>query len=114
MDASDLMSADPLRVLVDAAGQSKSLFDQCLKWLCLFVRSGVDITVPIFMQFASLIRHYDASFEQCSTLIKAALWSAWLKSMGRQDLQALISSIHSHVEQEVIKRLRLRTEIPAT
>lgn len=112
MDASDLASADPLRVLVDTAIQNKGLFKQCLEWLCLFVRSGVDIAVAIFMQFASLIKRYNASFDECSLLIKASLWSAWLKSMGRQDLQAVVSSVHSYIERDVTERLRLRTDLP--
>ncbi|OBZ75571.1 hypothetical protein A0H81_04216 [Grifola frondosa] len=113
-DANNLSTVNPLRVVIDTATGSKTGFEQTLHWLCLFVRSGVDISVPTFMQFASLAQKFGATLDQCSSLVKAVLWSAWLRSMGRQELQSVIALVHSYTRMHVVERLQSRSSLSQT
>lgn len=110
-DASNLATTSALRVLTDTATGSREGFEHTIHWLCLFVRSGVDISIQTFMQFASLARRFDATLDECSQLIKAVMWSAWLRSVGRQDLQAVVAALHTHLVAHVTACLRARINL---
>ncbi|KAH9951250.1 hypothetical protein B0H21DRAFT_272251 [Amylocystis lapponica] len=112
MDANNIATTSALRVLVDTATGSREGFEQTLHWLCLFVRSGVDISVPTFAQFTSLSKRFNATLDESILLIKAALWSTWLKSMGRQELQAVVvAKIHTRLASQVVSALRSRLNL---
>ncbi|KAI0748219.1 hypothetical protein C8Q80DRAFT_1104066 [Daedaleopsis nitida] len=102
------LSINPLKVIIDIATKSNEGYDNTLHWLCLFVRSGVEISVPTFMQLVALGNKFGVSLEVCSLLIKAALWSCWLKSMGRQDLQTVVSAIHTGIGPQLVSYLQAR------
>ncbi|KAI0928528.1 hypothetical protein AcW1_005746 [Taiwanofungus camphoratus] len=110
-DASNLANMNTMRVITDVATGSREGFHQTLHWLCLFVRSGVDISVATFIQLSSLAKRFNATFDECSLLIKATLWSAWLRSVGRQELQAMITAIHAHLSEHVLRSLRSKSEL---
>ena len=110
-DTSDLAASSALRVLVETAMGSQERFQETTHWLCLCVRSGVDISVQTFMQLASLALRFDTGLADCSLLIKAVMWSTWLRSVGRQELQSLVTEIHGHLAQQVISALHARDNV---
>ncbi|KAH7926319.1 hypothetical protein BV22DRAFT_1063234 [Leucogyrophana mollusca] len=105
--ADSIVSAtvDPWRVLKQTAAEIAK-FPRTLQWLRLFARSGVDIDVPIFMEYSSLARSRKASLADCLVLVEAALFSVWLRPIGRQELQSMISVLHSHLEPTIIQQLQ--------
>ncbi|KAI0831397.1 hypothetical protein BC628DRAFT_1312212 [Trametes gibbosa] len=105
-DNSSLLNVNPLRVIIDIATKSKDGFDSTLHWLCLFVRSGVEISVPTFTQLVTLGRKFGTTLEESSLIVKAALWSCWLKSMGRQDMQGVVAAIHSNIGPQLVSYLQ--------
>ncbi|KAI0324520.1 hypothetical protein GY45DRAFT_1288775 [Cubamyces sp. BRFM 1775] len=107
-DNSSLLNVNPLRVIIDIATRSKDGYDNTLHWLCLFVRSGVEISVPTFIQLASLGQKFGVTLRESSLLIKATLWSCWLKSMGRQDMQGVIANVHSSIGPQLVANLQSR------
>ncbi|EMD38403.1 hypothetical protein CERSUDRAFT_113558 [Gelatoporia subvermispora B] len=107
-DATSLANVNALRTMTDIATSNKDGFQQAIHWLCLFLRSGVDIPIPIFQQFSNLAQRFGATLEDCSVLVKATLWSAWLKSLGRQELQSVISVIQTYVTAEIVSCLQSR------
>ena len=102
-----IMTINPLKVIVDIATKSNEGYDNTLQWLCLFVRSGIEISVPTYMELVNLGNRFGISLEVCSRLIKSALWSCWLKSMGRQDLQTVIAAIHAGIGPQLVAYLQM-------
>ena len=107
-DTSDRAASSALRVLVETATSSREGFRDTVHWLCLCVRSGVDISVPTFMQLASLAVRFNADLAECSLLIRAVMWSTWLRSVGRQELQSMVTKLHAHLAEVTVRALRMR------
>ena len=107
-----VLAVNPLKVIIDIAQKSFEGYDMTLHWLCLFVRSGVEISVPTFMQLVNLGNKFGVSLEVCLLLVKAALWSCWLKSMGRQDLQTVIAAIHTGIGPTLVSYLQAHHRVP--
>lgn len=93
---------------METATSSRKGFRDTVHWLCLCVRSGVDISVPTFMQLASLAVRFNADLTECSLLIRAVMWSTWLRSVGRQELQTMVMKIHAHLAEVTVRALRMR------
>ncbi|TFY64018.1 hypothetical protein EVJ58_g2900 [Rhodofomes roseus] len=110
-DASDLAASSALRVLVETATASQEGLRETTHWLCLCVRSGVDISVQTFIQLAGLASRFNADLADCSLLIKAVLWSTWLRSVGRQELQTVVTRVHAQLAEQVIGALRARDNV---
>lgn len=86
---------DPWRVVIDAASSDEESLNKAIKWLCLFSSSGVDIPIATFLRISALARDLGLTFEDHSVLAEAALLSTWMKSLGKQDLQAMVSELHT-------------------
>jgi hypothetical protein len=110
-DYSPYMSIDPWRSVMAAATGSKEGLSYALEWLCLFARSGVDIPVSSYLDFSSLAVRFNASLTDGRLLVEAAMSSAWLKSMGRQQLQELVSALHTLLAPQVLHRLQTKAEV---
>jgi hypothetical protein len=80
--------------------------------LCAFSRAGVDIPVSVFTLLSTQAVQFDASLEDTSFLVEAALSSTWLKSLGRQDLQAMLSDLHARFGPHIFHRLRTKDGSP--
>ena len=100
-DLSALADVNPLQVMLSIATSTRSGYERGLQWLCIFAFSGVDIPVPIFLQFATLAKKFKANLRDCSKLVDAAMYSSYLRSLGRLDLQTLIAALHVHVFGEI-------------
>jgi hypothetical protein len=105
------VAIDPWRVVMDFASRSKEDLTNSLQWLCLFATSGVDIPVSTYMLFSSSAKRFNTGLTDALWLVEAAMRSTWLKSMGRQQLQAMFSSLHSHLASEVLHCLQTKTGV---
>lgn len=111
MDAVGSAVLDSWRVVMKVASTNKEGWRQSLQWLCVFARSGVDIPVSTYMTFSSLGSRFKASLTDCVLLVDAALSSTWLKSVGRQELQTMISALHSRLAPEISENLRIKMHL---
>ncbi|KAG1827253.1 uncharacterized protein BJ212DRAFT_1256361 [Suillus subaureus] len=91
--------------MVRRAAKDNGLLDS-LRWLRLFARSGVDIDVPIFAEYSKLSRKGLVTLKQASVFAEATLVSVWTRSMGRQDLQKLISTMIASLQPAIESALR--------
>lgn len=110
-DAIGSAVVDSWRVVMKVASTDKEGWRRSLRWLCVFARSGVDIPVSTYMAFSSLGSKFEASLTDCVLLVDAALSSTWLKSMSRQELQAMISALHSRLAPEILENLRVKRHL---
>ncbi|GBE81969.1 hypothetical protein SCP_0403450 [Sparassis crispa] len=112
VDPSTVAPLNPVNVLIDVATGSKEGYLRTLHWLCLLVRAGVDVSVSTFMQLVSLAKRFDVTVNECLLLVKAIMWSTWLRVMGRQDLQNVVAALHAHFAPQVVARLQSRDRSP--
>ena len=105
-DLSALADVNPLQVMLSIATSTRSGYERGLQWLCIFAFSGVDIPVPIFLQFATLAKKFKANLRDCSKLVDAAMYSSYLRSLGRLDLQALVAALQVHLKAEILGYLQ--------
>lgn len=89
----------------------KDGFRHGLHWLCLFVSSTVDVPITAFTEMAQLAERFQADLDECALLIKAALWSSYQKSLGRQELQTVVASLHVHLTAQILNGLRSRERV---
>lgn len=95
-------SADPWRIISYAAKADEEGLQRGLRWLCILARSGVEIPVSAFKEFSSLTQRFKSSWKQTSVLVEALFCATWLRSSGRQELQAIVSSLHSRLAAQVV------------
>ena len=110
-DVSQIPNTNPLFELLAAAQASRDGFVHGLHWLCLFVSSTVDVPISAFTQMAQLAERFQADLDECALLIKATLWSSYQRSMGRQELQEIVATIHVHLTAQILDGLRSRTRV---
>ncbi|KAF9815310.1 hypothetical protein IEO21_04673 [Rhodonia placenta] len=110
-EASGIATANALNILIDTAKGGVEGFRQMSHWLCLFVRSGVDISVQTFGQVMGLARRFNATLEECLLLIKAITWSAWMRSVGRQELQTVVASFHHNLVAIIVDNLQQKRDL---
>lgn len=113
-DLSALSSINPLRKLVAVAFASPEGFRQGLSWIGLFAFSGVDIPLSTFLDFATKGSRFKMNLQDCTMLVKAALYSAWLRSIGRQDMQATVATLLMHMESQLVQNLQSRELVSET
>ncbi|KAF7793229.1 hypothetical protein EIP86_004339 [Pleurotus ostreatoroseus] len=105
-DLSSLANVNPLQVMTNLATTTKSGYQRGLNWLNLFTSSGVDVPVPIFMQFASLTSKFKPSLADCSILVDAALAACYLRPIGRLELQPIIGLLHEYLSSVILDRIQ--------
>ena len=104
-DAASLANVNPMQNLMEISFGSADGYRQGLRWLCIFASSGVDIPVSVFFQFAASASRYDADLADCMILVQAGLYPAWLRSIGRQDLQAMVGMLHEHLSSDIVSKI---------
>lgn len=105
-DLSVLSNINPLQKLMQVALSSIEGFRRGLAWLSLFACSGVDIPLSVFQDLATVSSRFQAGLQDCATLVKACLYSAWLRSIGRQDLQVTIALLFTHLQPEILGNIQ--------
>ncbi|KAF8964709.1 hypothetical protein BDZ97DRAFT_1815206 [Flammula alnicola] len=97
---------DPLRAISNLASQSEVGLSRSLSYLSMVIKSGVHIPFSTFKHFLTLtIADKRNSLDNANMLVRAIVLSLWLRSMGRQDLQGLVASIHSHLSSHISQSL---------
>ncbi|KAF7976726.1 hypothetical protein HWV62_5909 [Athelia sp. TMB] len=102
-DAVGTAVADSWRMIMQVASSGKEGWSRSLKWLCLFARSGVDIPVATYRMFSSLASQHSATMEESALIVEAIFTSTWLKSLGRQELQSILSGLHARLCSEILQ-----------
>jgi hypothetical protein len=105
---------DPWRAVMKSAPESREGLTRSLHWLCVFSRSGVDIPVSTFSQYSALATQFKINLTDSLLLVEAALSSTWLKSLGRQEMQTILSNLHSSLASHVLHSLRTKNELSQT
>ncbi|KAF8844936.1 hypothetical protein BDN67DRAFT_942465 [Paxillus ammoniavirescens] len=85
-----------------------------LMWLRLFARSGVEIDVPTFIEFGNMAHKQDTKLAQGGIFVEAMLTSAWLRSMGRQELQPVVANMLTFLAPAVQTSLQRTTNLSLT
>lgn len=97
---------DPLHAILSLATQSEDGLSRSLLYLSMLAKSGVNIPTSFFVQFSNLVDFNGPnSLNNANTLLKAILLSLWQTSIGRQELQSLISTLHSRLANQVLECL---------
>lgn len=107
VDIGRLATVDPWKILFQVASESKEGLETGLRWFCIFARSGVEIPVSRFQQMLGLVR-FELSWEDSKLLIDALFCATWLRSLGRQELQTIVSNIHVSVYPQVLEDLKAK------
>lgn len=105
-DLSVLGNINPLQKLITIAFANAEGFRRGLSWLCLFASSGVDIPLGTFLDFATKATRFQMNLKECTTLITAALYSTWLRSIGRHELQAMVATLLTHLELQIVQNVQ--------
>lgn len=106
-----ILNIDPLRSVISFASKSSLGLTQSLSFLASMVKSGITIPTVSLKQFWGLIQsEKDDRFKNTDLFLRAIVLSLWNKSMGRQDLQALIASVHSHMASKILESLLSRSD----
>ncbi|KAI0062284.1 hypothetical protein BV25DRAFT_1804358 [Artomyces pyxidatus] len=105
IDPTSLTAVDPWTTVLRVATADVDGLRKSLQWLYMFARSGVDIPVSIFQQFASFTGRSRNSLVETIPLVKAILSSLWLKSLGRQELLTTIGSLHLRLSSDVLSSI---------
>lgn len=104
-DGANITAIDPWGVVLKIASSGDVGLRQCLQWLSIFVCSAVDIPGAVFKHFKSLTDRFRFSITEIYPLIRVTFLCVWMRSLGRQDLIGMISSVHLRLAADVSKCL---------
>jgi hypothetical protein len=100
-DRFDVTAIDPWGVLLRMASRDEEGLRQCLQWLNIFALSAVDIPESAFKLFKSLTDRFKFSVTETYPLIHATFLCVWMRSLGRQELLGMISSVHLRLSMDL-------------
>ncbi|KAF8077923.1 hypothetical protein FPV67DRAFT_1403007 [Lyophyllum atratum] len=100
-----VMTMEPWRVVTRIAAESEEGLTRSLQWLCLFSHSGVEVPLATFKLFSSLGIEYEIPLPISLLLARSIMSSTWLKSKGRQEVQVLLSELHTRLCPQIISKL---------
>jgi hypothetical protein len=112
-----LLSAafDPWKLLRKTAVEDADGFLRSVAWLHLCACSGVDIPPQVFLDLADTGgQHLGLTMEYTTLLVRSALYSAWMKSRGRPELQRLVAILHTRYLDVICERLRTQATCSET
>ena len=104
-DGTNITAIDPWGVILRVASRDDVGLRRCLQWLCIFACSAVDIPDAVFKHFKSLTDRFRFSVMETYPLIRVMFLCVWMRSLGRQDLLGMISSVHLRLAADVSKYL---------
>ncbi|KAI0306458.1 hypothetical protein B0F90DRAFT_1808156 [Multifurca ochricompacta] len=107
-DASNVTAINPWGIVFRIASANKEGLSRCLQWLSIFARSAVDIPESVFQQCKSLTDQFRFSVTETYPLIHAVFLCVWMRSLGRQELHGMISSVHLRLSSDVSRCLSER------
>ncbi len=104
-DGANITAIDPWGVVLKIASGDDMGLRRCLQWLSIFALSAVDIPQPVFQHFRSLTDRLNFSVTEIHPLIHATFLCVWMRSLGRQELFSMISSMHLRLSADVCRYL---------
>lgn len=107
-DTTNTVVVEPWTTIKRLASEGKEGLRRCITWLGLMARSGVDVPNAIYVQLASAIELAQLSLRDCDRFMEAMLHTTYLKSLGRQELQAAIVTQQTRLLPELTKSLQSR------
>lgn len=105
-DGFDVTAINPWGILLRIASRDEEGLRQCLQWLDIFALSAVDIPETVFQRFKSLTDRFKFSVVETYPLIHATFLCVWMRSLGRQELLGMISSLHLRLSADVSRYLK--------
>jgi hypothetical protein len=111
-DSANITAINPWGVVLKIASGDEVGLRRCLQWLSVFARSAVDIPEAVFQHVKSLTDRYHFSVTGTLPLIRATFLCVWMRSLGRQELLGMISSIHCRLSAEVSRCLNEGKVLP--
>ncbi|KAF8894642.1 hypothetical protein BD779DRAFT_1502197 [Infundibulicybe gibba] len=102
----NMTNLDPWRAVISIATKSKSGLSRSLRWLCLFACSGVEIPDTTLARFSVLAYKWKTTLTDSLIFAKAVMYSVWLKSMGRSELQRIFATLHARHQPQIVAALR--------
>lgn len=100
-----MAGVDPWNIAFRAAARGGDGLRQCLQRLSLFAYSSVEIPPSVFLQCATATNKYRCSARESLPLVQAVLASTWARSLGRQGLIAVITSLHLRLGPDIVTSL---------
>ncbi|PPR08077.1 hypothetical protein CVT24_010538 [Panaeolus cyanescens] len=93
---------DPLQAIINLANQADDGLTRSLRCLLMCIRSGAVVPTQIFLQFLSLISTSSPHcLQDASILTECVMLSLWIRTLGRQELQTVISQIHEKISSRI-------------
>lgn len=97
---------DPLHAILSLASQSEDGLSRSLLYLSMLAKSSANIPTSFFVQFSKLIDFNGSNaLDHANTLLKLILLCLWQTPIGRQELQSLIATLHSQLENRILECL---------
>jgi hypothetical protein len=112
IDGSRITAINPWGVVLKIASGNRESLGRCLQWLSIFARSAVDIPESIFQHFRSLSDQFNFSVIETYPLVHAAFLCGWMRSLGRQELHGMISSVHLRLSADICGYLNEEKVLP--
>ncbi|KZT61428.1 hypothetical protein CALCODRAFT_9999 [Calocera cornea HHB12733] len=107
---SDLI--DPWRSVTSIASEGIEGVARSLRWVLVLAQSGVTIPEMTFRQIAGFARDFQAPLDVQLNLVHAIFASIWVRSLGRQDLAALIETLLERNEESLIASIKHTPTLP--
>jgi hypothetical protein len=101
IDGSRITAINPWGVVFKMASGNREDLSRCLQCLSIFASSAVDIPESMFQHVESLTDQFKFSITEMYPLIHAAFLCGWTRSLGRQELHGMISSVHLRLSAEI-------------
>lgn len=103
---------DPLQAIISQADQADDGLTRSLRCLLMCIRSGAIVPTQIFLQFLSLISTSSPHcLQDASILSECVMLSLWIRSLGRQELQNVISQMHAKMSSRITACLVTGTDV---
>ncbi|KZO98231.1 hypothetical protein CALVIDRAFT_36906 [Calocera viscosa TUFC12733] len=107
LSLSDLI--DPWRSVTSIASEGIEGVARSLRWVLVLAQSGVNIPEMTFRQIAGFARDFQAPLDVQLNLVHAIFASIWVRSLGRQDLAALIEILLERNEESLVISVKHRS-----
>ncbi len=111
-DGFDVTAINPWGIFLRIASRNEEGLHQCLQWLDIFALSAVDIPDSVVERLKSLTDRFKISVVETYPLIHATFLCVWMRSLGRQQLFGMISSVHLRLSADMSRYLNEGEVLP--
>lgn len=97
---------DPWDMLLKKASTNYDELGMALRLLGLFTSSGEDVPIKSISQLHKIMRDSNVGFKEDACILEAIFNTVWMKSLGKQDLQATVADLLSNHVYQTTNNLR--------